>query len=326
MKTPSPADFNGFPQGPKTYLWTPENMPDPQPHQIAATTEEVAAPGFDPDANRIATLQWFQPPAEANRTDVCLVVVSGGGYGCCCDIPSFAPVVQQVLAAGVNCVNFIYRTPRAQGIPLYQTAWEDAQRAIRMVRAQAPEHGVDPDKIGVAGCSAGSHLCMLLALSARTPAYKPVDALDNLPCHVAWAIPMCPAYVLTDGLLEPNAWGGRGPDIGIDPVFAFDDLSCPCCFLHGGNDQYSPYASIKSYRRLREMGVRTELHLEAGAPHGFANYTRLKPAPYILAFLQRLGLLPAPPDLVFSDRTKDQDLAATVAWEKDPQHDLHLIS
>ncbi len=323
---PAPADFDGFPQGPKTYLWTSETMPDPQPHQIAATTEEKAAPGFDPARNRIAHIQWYQPPAEANRGDACMVIISGGGYDTCCDIPSFAHFVPQLLAAGLHCVNLTYRTPRAKGIPLYQTAWEDVQRGIRMIRSQAAEHGFSPDKIGVAGCSAGSHLCMLLALSSRTPAYAPVDALDEVPVRLAWSIPMCPAYVLADGLASPNGPHSHAPDVAIDPVFAFDDHSCPCCFMHGGNDPYSPYASIKAYRRLREMGLPAELHLEAYAPHGFINYTRLLPGPIILDFLRRIGILA--PALPRSGHSTDDDLAATVEWQRQAlrgiQTDLHL--
>ena len=299
-----------FPEGKKYYLWPEGKMPDAQPQQIAATTEEVASEGFKPEDNRVAYIQWFRPPAENVRTDACMIIISGGGYFSCCDMPSFAPFVGRLLEAGINCVNFIYRTPRPQNIPIYQTAWEDGQRAVRMVRTQAAEHGFSPVKIGVVGCSAGSHLCMLLALSSLTPAYKPIDKLDDVSCKVAWAIPMCPAYVLTDGLLEPNTQRGHGEDVVLDDVFAFDGNSCPCCFMHGGLDQYSPMGSVKAYRRLRQMGVPAELHLEANAVHGFANYNRLDTPQIAIDFLRRLGVIPA-------HNTLEADMAAIAKWEQD---------
>ena len=310
MKIAEFTDYAVYAEGKKYYLWPEGKMPDAQPQQIAATTEEAAAEGFKPEENRIPHIQWFKAPDESVRTDVCMIIISGGGYSCCCDMPAFAPLVGRLLAAGINCVNFTYRTPRAEGIPIYQTAWEDGQRAVRLVRSQAAEHGFSPDKIGVIGCSAGSHLCMLLALSSQTATYKPIDKLDELPCNVAWAIPMCPAYVLTDGLLEPNAKRGHGDDVVLDDVFKFDVNTCPCCFMHGGNDPYSPMGSVKAYRRLRQMGILAELHLEAKAPHGFASYERLDTPQITLDFLRHIGILP-------QHNTLEADMAAIAKWEKD---------
>ena len=324
--------FTGLPEGPKTYLWTPEQMPAPADHQIAATTEEAAAPGFDRGANRIAHIQWFQPPAEANRTDACMVIISGGGYDTCCDIPAFVPFVQRLQAAGIVCVNFTYRTPRPKDRPPYWTAWKDGQRAIRMIRAAAKEHRFDPEKIGVVGCSAGSHLCMLLGLSSQTRAYEPVDALDETPCHVNWSIPMCPAYALTDGLATPNARGGHGADVVVDPVFAFDEKTCPVCFMHGGDDPYSPMASLKAYCRLRQMGLPAELHLEAYAVHGFMNYKRLDTAGIAINFLKRMGFIPTPEGETIgrSRASASEDVAMACAWEvrqlAGAQSDLGLIA
>ena len=310
MKIAEFKEFAEYAVGKKYYLWPDGRMPDAQPEQIAATTEEVIAEGFKPEGNRVAYLQWFRPPEECVKTDVCMIIVSGGGYNSCCDMHAFAPFVGRLLAAGINCVNFVYRTPRPKGIPIYKTAWEDGQRAVRMVRSQAAEHGFSPDKIGVVGCSAGSHLCMLLALSSRTAAYEPIDKLDEIPCKLAWAIPMCPAYVLTDGLLDANSRGGHGDDVVLDEVFAFDGDSCPCCFIHGGLDPYSPMGSVKAYRRLRQMGVQAELHLEAKAVHGFAIYNRVDTPQISLDFLKHIGVLPLHNSL-------EADMAAIDRWEKD---------
>ena len=184
----------GLPMGEKIPLWPDGQIPDFQDHQIAATTEEAKAPGFVPSANCMPHLQWFLSPKDAPKTDTCMIVISGGGYNCCCDGPAFAPLVQQMLDVGIQCVNLTYRTPRPKGIPIYQTAWEDGQRAVRLVRSMAAARGFDPEKIGIIGMSAGGHLVTMLATSALTPAYEKVDALDDLPCHVNWCIANAPAY------------------------------------------------------------------------------------------------------------------------------------
>ena len=324
----SESSFSGYPEGPKTRIWPDGRMPDAQPHQFAAMTEEAAAPDFNPDENRVATLQWFQPPSEKNATDLCMVVVSGGGYSSCCDIPAMSSIVSRLLAKGIHCVNFTYRVPRPEGLPIYKTAWEDAQRAIRLVRLEATKRGFSPRKIGMMGCSAGSHLGMLLAFSSQTPAYEPIDEADSVPCNIAWAIPMCPAYVLTDGLLGANEKKGFGEDVAIASVFSFDSASCPACFMHGGLDPYSPMGSVLSYCRLLRMGIPAELHLEANGVHGFMHYVRMNPTQVILDFLRHRGFLKDGEPIAHSPATAEENIARALDWgrkcQQGIQEDLSL--
>ncbi|MDD4172958.1 MAG: alpha/beta hydrolase [Kiritimatiellae bacterium] len=170
---------------------------------------------------------------------------------------------------GFVCVSLTYRTPRPQGLPIYQSAWEDGQRAVRLVRSEAKTRGFDPEKIGAFGFSAGSHLTVLLATSALTPAYGPVDALDQLPCHLNWAVPIYTAYALTDGLAGPNTREGDVIDAKLSDVFKFDAKTCPMALFHGGADIYSPNGSTQIYRQLRRMKIPAEIHLFADRPHGF---------------------------------------------------------
>ena len=248
-------------------LWPDGKIPDYQEQQIAAPVQEASAPGFDRAAHRMPYLEWSEAP-KGKKTDACMILISGGGYGCTCDGPAFKALERKLLDNGITCVWLWYRTPRPQGLAIYQTAWEDGQRAVRLVRREAEKRGFNPEKIGVLGCSAGSHLCLLLGLNSQTPAYQPVDDVDKIPCHVNWAIPMCPAYPLTDGLTGQNTTKGNGPDVKLDTVFKFDAKTCPMCFFHGGDDPYSPIGSTRIYRELRKRKVPAELHLDAGRGHG----------------------------------------------------------
>ncbi|MGN0851962.1 MAG: alpha/beta hydrolase [Kiritimatiellia bacterium] len=248
-------------------VWPAGRMPHAQPRQIAAMTDEAQAPGFRPDEHRVAYLEWFDPPNRPNGG--CLILISGGGYGSCCDVGLIRLWREKFTAEGFQCVNFVYRTPRPENLPIYQSAWEDAQRAVRLVRAQAQARGYDPERIGTMSMSAGSHLATLLATSSQTPAYAPVDALDRTPCHVNWAITGAIAYGLSDGAGIPNTRDGDAVDVWLDPAFKFDAKTAPMCMFHGGNDIYSPFASTRVYRRLRQLNVPAELHLYADRSHGF---------------------------------------------------------
>ena len=266
-------------------VWPEGAMPDRQSHQIAAMTDEVGAPGFDRAAHAEPFLEWFAPPAPEKRNGVCAILISGGAYNNCCDVGLIKSWRERLTALGCQCVNFVYRTPRPKGLPIHQSAWEDGQRAVRLVRSQAAARGFDPEKIVTFSMSAGSHLATLLATSALTPAYPKLDALDETPCHVNAAIVFALAYGLTDGYGIPNAREGDGPDVALDPAFQFDEKTAPMCLLHGGADIYSPLASTRVYRELRKRKIPAEVHLFPDKGHGAHGFDRA------IEFLRQMGFL-----------------------------------
>ena len=257
----------------REYVWPDGKMPDPQDNQIAAMTNEVWAPGFDASKYKVAYLDWYEAPENPNGA--CMILISGGGYVQCCCVDLVEYWHQELTKAGFQCVKFIYRTPRPEGMPIYQSAWEDGQRAVRMVRSEAAKRGFEPEKIGVIGMSAGSHLALLLATSSQTPAYEKVDALDDIPCHINWAVVKSPAYLTTaseNGTID--SFDGYGPNVQLSSCFKFDEKTCPMSLHHGGVDQISPNGSTLVYRRLRMMGVPAELHLYPDRGHEALGFDR----------------------------------------------------
>ena len=250
-------------------VWPKGKMPHRQAHQIAAMLDEASAHGFCPDKHREAYIEWMPAPEKGVRTDACMILISGGGYFSCCDVGLVDEWNRRFTQEGIQCVKFVYRTPRPQGLPIYQTAWEDAQRAVRLIRSQARKRGINPEKIGVVSQSAGSHLALLLATSSQTPAYEPIDALDTISCHINWAIVNSPAYVTTDAEEgTPATRQGYGVDVKLSSIYKFDARTCPMSLHHGGADEYSPNGSTLIYRELRKRGIPAELHLYPGRPHG----------------------------------------------------------
>ena len=254
-------------------VWPSGRMPDAQAHQIAAMTDEAAAPGFKADKHRAAYIEWYDAPADPNGG--CAILISGGGYYSCCDVDLVAYWEKELTARGFQCVKFVYRTPRPEGLPFYQSAWEDGQRAVRLVRSEASRRGFDPENIGTVSMSAGSHLALLLATSSQTPAYSRIDRIDDIPAHINWAIVNAPAYITTDAAGgTPSTRQGYGPDVKLGDEFKFDAKTCPMSLHHGGEDIFSPNGSTLVYRQLRKMHVPAELHIYPDKPHGAFGFER----------------------------------------------------
>ncbi|MDO5554709.1 MAG: alpha/beta hydrolase [Planctomycetia bacterium] len=212
-------------------------------------------------------LEWWQP--EHQTSDACLIICCGGAYmGLAYDYEGVMPR-DYFLSKGITVVMLRYRIPRREGVPKHQAAWQDVQRTIRFVRSHADEWKISPEKIGVMGFSAGGHLTLMAATTSQTPAYEPVDDLDKVPCHLNFAVPIYPAYVLKDGPDGANT--GKGNDSSLVDDFAFDEKTPPMCLVHGDGDPYSAMGSITVYHKLRTMNIPAEVHVFALANHAFNN-------------------------------------------------------
>ena len=279
-------------------IWPKGKMPNRQAHQIAAMTDEAGQKDFNADKHRIAYLEWYKAPAKEIQNGGCMILISGGGYDSCCDVGLIKKWNEEFTKLGFQCVNFVYRTPRPTGLPIYQTAWEDGQRAVRMVRSEAKKRGFDPEKIGTISMSAGSHLALLLATSSQTPAYEATDKIDELPCHINWAIVNAPAYGTTDSETgTPSIRQGYGSDVKLSNVFKFDEKTCPMSLHHGGKDIYAPHTSTLVYRELRKKGIPAELHLYADKGHAALGLERG------VEFMRQMGFItPLQPEEKLMDR------------------------
>ena len=297
-------------RGTRESIWPDGKIPNLQTHQIAGMTDEVKDADFLVSPRRqMPYLEWFEAPAHPNGA--CMILISGGGYQVCCDVGLVKSWKETFSKLGYQTVNLVYRTPRPHGLPVYQTAWEDGQRAVRLVRSQAKARGFDPEKIGVIGMSAGGHLVTMLATSALTPAYPKVDALDDLPCHVNVAIANAPAYN-TLGAANGDARPQDGTTVvpTINPCFKFDAKTCPIVFLHGANDPYTPNGSTLCYRELRKRKVPTELHLYADKGHGAFGLDRALEFLNQIQFASKLA-----PEVDLMKRFPDD--AARASYEKE---------
>ena len=223
------------------------------------------APG-EKDVSTNPTLLLYQP--ENKTTDACLVVFPGGGYNHLAKDHEGDKIAKYFNSKGITVAVLWYRIPRRPGVEKHRAAWQDAQRAIRFVRAHAEEWKINPEKIGVMGFSAGGHLTLMTATSSQTPAYEPVDDLDKVPCYVNFAVPVYPAYVLQDDVDRSKKIVYTLESKIVDE-FAFDAKTPSMCFIHGDSDVCPSMASAVVYAKLKSMGIPTELHIFAKTGHGF---------------------------------------------------------
>ena len=288
-------------------IWPKGKMPNRQAHQIAAMTDEAGQKDFNADKHRIAYLEWYKAPSKETKNGGCMILISGGGYDSCCDVGLIKKWNEEFTKLGFQCVNFVYRTPRPTGLSIYQTAWEDGQRAVRIVRSEAKKRGFDPEKIGTISMSAGSHLALLLATSSQTPAYEATDKIDELPCHINWAIVNAPAYGATDSETgTPSIRQGYGSDVKLSNVFKFDEKTCPMSLHHGGKDIYAPHTSTLVYRELRKKGIPAELHLYADKGHAALGLERG------IEFMRQMGFItPLQPEEKLMDRYASDEYRAS---------------
>ena len=152
---------------------------------------------------------------------------------------------------------------------LFRSAWQDLQRTIKIVRSQAAGRGLDPDRIGIMGSSAGGHLTLMGVTSSRHQSYAPIDDIDILSCKVQWGVGIYPAYVLSDGANGRNKDKGNLDENTIVPDFSFDLDTAPMVFIHGDADGYSAMGSVKVWEKMASMGIQSDLHTLATRPHCF---------------------------------------------------------
>jgi acetyl esterase/lipase len=213
----------------------------------------------------VPTMTVFPP--KAPRTNVAVIVLPGGGFQQLAIDLEGSEICDWLTARGITCVLLKYRVPkgnhywdkacRCHVTPRVPLALQDAQRAIRLVRARAAALGVDPRRIGVLGMSAGGYLVAQTS-NIVEPAYKPVDAVDRLSSRPDFAIALYPGHICREGgTLDPGLHVTRE----TPPTFllqAWDDPTDEIC------------NTILYARALDSGGVPAEVHLFAKGGHAFA--------------------------------------------------------
>ena len=233
---------------------------------------EGQAPGaLGAAAEDIPTLTIYR--ANRNNTGTGVVVAPGGGYGNLAMDHEGRQVASYLNAMGVSAFILKYRLgPRYRHpVPL-----GDAQRAIRLVRTRAKDLGVEPDRIGMMGFSAGGHLTATAGTHfdrGKNDAADPIDGASSRPDFLILGYPVISfdQAITHRGSLRNLL--GDAPDPKL-----VEDLSnerrvtseTPPTFLfHTDSDSgVVPENSVRFYLALRQAKVPAEMHIFQNGPHG----------------------------------------------------------
>jgi acetyl esterase/lipase len=177
---------------------------------------------------------------------------------------------------GITCVLLKYRVPDSgptwkdnhRYYPKVQTALQDAQRTLGLVRQHAAQWHVDPHRIGVMGFSAGGHLVAAVSTHFDRRTYPPVDAADRLSCRPDFAVALYPGHLWAH---EDDDRATRDEmDLRLRPDIRVRADTPPTFLLQAEDDHVDGVEqSLAYYVALQKAGVRTEMHLYAQGGHAF---------------------------------------------------------
>lgn len=249
---------------------TVELWPGKPPGRIAATEPEADTSGTDgrPVAGKPVIrlgnvskpiLTVYSPPAEKN-TGAAVLVAPGGGYHILAYDLEGTEVCQWLGSIGVTGVLLKYRVPKPKGESRPIEALQDAQRAMGIIRANAKEWAIDPQRIGVLGFSAGGHLSARLSTNYTTRAYETVDETDKLPCRPDFAVLVYPAY-----LFEKDA---NAAEL-TSPMLPVDRNTPPMFLTMAFDDRVGPENILRMGLSLKKHNVPAEVHLYPTGGHGY---------------------------------------------------------
>ncbi|MFO0871096.1 MAG: alpha/beta hydrolase [Pirellulales bacterium] len=241
--------------------------PDPVPLWPQGAPGAVGEePGDKPD------IRVYLPPRE-NATGAAVVICPGGGYAVLAVDHEGHQVARFLNSIGVAGIVVKYRlAPRYR----HPAPLQDAQRAIRVVRARATEYGVDPRRVGILGFSAGGHLASTAATHFDAGNPQSDDPVERQSCRPDFAVLCYPVISMTEPFghagSRRNLLGDNSPDSLAENLSNEKQVTAetpPTFIFHTGDDTGVPAENaLAFYSALRRAKVPAELHIYQVGPHG----------------------------------------------------------
>lgn len=190
-------------------------------------------------------------PSKETATGAAVIIAPGGGHSTLWADHEGANAAQWLADHGVAGIVLKYRLAREKG-STYRIEVEslgDMQRAIRLVRSRGAEWGIDPERIGVMGFSAGGEIAALAATHYDAGSPTAADPLDRLSSKPAFQALLYPA---------------------IPKDMKLSKETPPAFLVCGENDRLDISQGLPElYLQLKKAGAVAELHVYTGVGHGF---------------------------------------------------------
>lgn len=275
----------------------------------AQAVAKQPASKFEPDQTMIykqigdvdLKLHIFNPEGHTpdDKRPAIVFFFGGGWVG---GSPSqFFPHCEYLASRGMVAISAEYRT-KSNHNTSPRTCVMDGKSAVRFVRKNADQLGIDPNRLAAGGGSAGGHVA---AAVATTQGFEEAGEDLSVSCRPD-------ALVLFNPVFD-NSEAGYGYDRvkaywrEISPMHNLDENTPPTLVMLGTRDNLVPVATAENYQKLmQENATRCDLKLYKDQPHGFFNYA--KKANYITTvtdmdrFLESLGYLEGEPTVAEFNR------------------------
>jgi acetyl esterase/lipase len=237
------------------------------------------APGAKGDTDKDQPFINVWPAAKDQANGAAFVVCPGGGYGGLAADHEGIQVAKWFNGLGVSAFVLHYRLGSA-GYH-FPTQLIDVQRAIRHVRANAKEYGIDPNRIGIIGFSAGGHLTSMAAtMFDEKPEGMTNDAVDQVSARPDVAAPTYPVISMIQdfghkgsrkNLLGPNDNDELAKHTSTETRVTAN--TPPIFIFHTDEDTVVPAENpVAFYLACRKNKVPVEMHIYRPGPHGVGLY------------------------------------------------------
>ncbi|MCK5750619.1 MAG: alpha/beta hydrolase, partial [Oricola sp.] len=170
-----------------------------------------------------------------------------------------------------------YRLPQQGWAAGPDAPLQDAQRAIRIIRARAADDGVDPARVMVMGFSAGGHVAGSLALRFDADVYDALDDADRLSARPDLAALIYPVATMREPFVHAgsrkNLIGATPEDTLVDKYSLEETTRAdapPTFLMHAADDESVPVENaLHLFEALKRAGVPAAMHVFEKGGHGF---------------------------------------------------------
>lgn len=200
---------------------------------------------------------YVPEPAKANGAAV--LVCPGGGYNILAMDLEGTEVCEWLNSIGVTAALLKYRVPRRAGQLQHGPPLQDAQRGLGLLRQQARDFGIDPQRIGVLGFSAGGHLAAMLSNHYDQRTYPPIDVADQTSCQPNFAVLIYPGYLTVKG-----SHGEIAPELQVKT-----GVTPPTFLAMAEDDPVGVENPLFYFLALKQANVPAEMHLYPHGGHGY---------------------------------------------------------